>query len=305
MTSGTPGDKILILGSSGYVGSKLAGSFEFGNQNTYTCSRLKPTPKPPYRGQHYYIRDLEDFTSIQMLIEKIKPMIVINSIAEADVGKCELFPRNAERVNSEFPKKLAILSKRHEFKLVHFSTDAVFGQEGEYFSEEVQPIPSSKYGKTKLQGENEILDGAHHSLILRIRPFGPDSKKRNLFDYFCQNLLLNNKIPGFSNVFFSPMAVSHLPSIVSRLLQLNSTGIYHVGGSERISKHEFGKSIARKLKVDENLVTKKIFSVKNSDRTKFDSSLNSYKLIKELSLKFSLDEDLNVELENMRMQDAK
>ena len=289
-----------MIGSSGFVGSKLAVSPEFNNHETFFCSRSNPKPEALIPGNHFFLKDVADISSMRWILGKVKPEVVINCVAEADIKKCELNRESAKAVNTLFPATLALLSKEFMFRIVHFSTDAVFGQEGSFFREEDNPIPTSFYGVTKLAGENEVLERGHKPLILRIRPFGHDDRGRNLFDYFYLNLLRQSSVQGFSNVFFSPLAISRIPPIIAQLIQSKSTGIYHLAGETRISKFEFGRLIAKKMDLDESLVTEGLFRSTHVDRPIFDTSMCIDKLKRNLGLDLSIESDLKNVIEGAR-----
>jgi len=63
---------------------------------------------------------------------------------------------------------LAEVCRKHSVKLLHFSTDYVFdGAKASGYTEEDQPNPLSVYGKSKLLGEQMILQLLPGSLIIR------------------------------------------------------------------------------------------------------------------------------------------
>jgi dTDP-4-dehydrorhamnose reductase len=75
------------------------------------------------------------------------------------VDKAESDMENADLVNRKAVKKLSIVAKELDIKLIHISTDYVFdGKNFKPYLEEYQTNPQSVYGKTKLDGENEIRD---------------------------------------------------------------------------------------------------------------------------------------------------
>ncbi len=76
---------------------------------------------------------------------------------------------NADLVNRKAVKKLSIVAKELNIKLIHISTDYVFdGKNFKPYVEEFQTNPQSVYGKTKLDGENEMRDiNPLNSIIIR------------------------------------------------------------------------------------------------------------------------------------------
>jgi dTDP-4-dehydrorhamnose reductase len=291
--------RVLILGARGFVGKALTSSFVEQNFSVYMSYRVDNLNLVTNSKKTYYLRDIQNYDALLQIIEKISPDIIINCIAMADVNTCETNPDAAHATNNHFPSLLAKASNRLSFKLVHLSTDAVFGQDGSYFTEEDKPTPKSVYGISKYLGEEKILSTNDSSLILRIRPFGHDSKSRNLFDYFCLNLESGKTVAGYTNVYFTPMALSHLPIIISNLLSENAQGIYHVAGETRLSKFEFGQLIALELGLSKDFIRPAEFPNDNHLAI-FDSSLSTEKLRSKLELCTSIAGDIGIELSKMK-----
>ena len=291
--------RVLILGARGFVGKALASSFTGQNFNVYISYRFDNLNLITNSKDTYYLKDIQNYDSLLQIIEEISPEIVINCIAMADVSICETNPDAAHAINNHFPTLLAKASNQLSFKLVHLSTDAVFGQDGSYFSEEDKPKPKSIYGISKYLGEEKILAENASSLILRIRPFGHDSKSRNLFDYFYLNLESGKTVAGYTNIYFTPMALTHLPMITSKLLSENAKGIYHVTGQTRLSKFEFGQRIALELGLSEDFIRPAEFPNDNHLAI-VDSSLSTEKLRSKLELFTSIAGDIGIELSKMK-----
>jgi dTDP-4-dehydrorhamnose reductase len=57
-------------------------------------------------------------------------------------------------------------------------------------------------------------------------------------------------LPLFADVFFTPILVNDLADALFELIELRATGVYHVAGSERCSKHAFGLTLADVFKLD-------------------------------------------------------
>ncbi|MGJ0457070.1 dTDP-4-dehydrorhamnose reductase, partial [Aliarcobacter cryaerophilus] len=95
--------------------------------------------------------------------------VIINCAAYTAVDKAESDIENADLVNRKAVKKLSIVAKELDIKLIHISTDYVFdGKNFKPYVEEYQTNPQSVYGKTKLDGENELLDiNPLNSIIIR------------------------------------------------------------------------------------------------------------------------------------------
>ena len=85
------------------------------------------------------------------------------------MDKAESDAINADLINRKAVKKLALVAKELDIKLVHISTDYVFdGRNFKPYCEEYQSNPQSVYGASKLAGENEMRDiNPANSIIIR------------------------------------------------------------------------------------------------------------------------------------------
>lgn len=101
--------------------------------------------------------DITDKVSVASCFRQRKPDACINAAAYTAVDKAESEPEIAFAVNVTGVKNLAEVCKEHNVLMLHISTDFVFdGTKREPYTEDDIPNPQSVYGKTKLQGEQEI-----------------------------------------------------------------------------------------------------------------------------------------------------
>jgi hypothetical protein len=66
--------------------------------------------------------------------------------------------------------------------------------------------------------------------------------KESLAEWVLRRLEEGRDVPGFTDVFFTPLLANDLAAILFAMLQRELTGLYHVVGSERISKFEFARA---------------------------------------------------------------
>ena len=59
---------------------------------------------------------------------------------------------------------------------------------------------------------------------------------------------------GFTDVYFCPLLVNHLATLLLRMLELELHGLYHVVSSECANKFDFGVRLARLFGFDESLI---------------------------------------------------
>lgn len=90
--------------------------------------------------------------------------MIINCAAYTAVDKAESDAENAHKVNALAPLYLAKYGKR----IIHISTDYVFdGTNYKPYTEKDATNPVSVYGKTKREGELNVLENADTAIIIR------------------------------------------------------------------------------------------------------------------------------------------
>jgi dTDP-4-dehydrorhamnose reductase len=155
--------RILLLGADGQVGYELHRVFApVGTVIACTMDGKLPGGASCTR---------VDFThagSLEQLVAEQRPALVLNAVAHTQVDRAEDEPELARRINAEAVAELAQSCARHGAKLVHYSTDYVFGGEGRRPWREDDPTaPLGVYGTTKLAGEEAVRASSAKHMILR------------------------------------------------------------------------------------------------------------------------------------------
>ncbi len=112
--------------------------------------------------------DLTDNDALYRFLSNQSIDYIINCAAYTAVDQAEGDTRNAQLVNHQTPGVLADYCREHDIRLMHVSTDYVFDGRGNTpIVETAKPNPLSVYGKTKLDGEKEILSKLNNAYIIR------------------------------------------------------------------------------------------------------------------------------------------
>lgn len=150
---------LLILGSSGQVGWELQ----------RTLAPLGKIVAVDRAGRVDALADLSDLTRLRVLLDRLAPRLVVNAAAYTDVEKSETEEELAHRINAEAPRVLGRWSAEHDVPVIHYSTDYVFdGTKGTPYVETDTPNPLNAYGRTKLAGDQGLLDGDALAIVLRV-----------------------------------------------------------------------------------------------------------------------------------------
>lgn len=112
--------------------------------------------------------DLTSPNAIDKFFEGKQYDVIINCAAYTAVDKAESDTETACQINAEAPARLAEKASDMGARMVHISTDYVFGHN------QCRPLkpddlkaPVSVYGKSKLKGEEALMSNCPESMIIR------------------------------------------------------------------------------------------------------------------------------------------
>ncbi len=111
--------------------------------------------------------DICDQLKVNKFLDELRPTTIINCAAWTDVDGAESNPEGANELNAIGPRNIAISARNFGARLIHISTDYVYGGTSNIpYNESISPDPLSAYGKSKLAGEKNAL--LHYgSMIIR------------------------------------------------------------------------------------------------------------------------------------------
>ncbi|SNY51880.1 dTDP-4-dehydrorhamnose reductase [Arsukibacterium tuosuense] len=234
--------RILILGASGQLGQALLA--EVGLLPATIRSLFDFIPRQAL--------DLTDRTALKSCLQKHSPAIIINACAYTAVDNAEQHIALAWRLNQQLTAELSQYAKASGAALLHFSTDYVFnGLNQRPYTETDRPAPLNQYGKSKLAGEQAMLDIAPAGLIIRTSwlysEFGHNFA-RSIWNKIQQGEALRvvNDQTG------SPTYARELAACCLKLVTADnfakrfaSTQLMHCAGSGQASWYQFALEILR------------------------------------------------------------
>jgi dTDP-4-dehydrorhamnose reductase len=230
-------------------------------------------------GVETFCEDLTNRPSTRGLLEKIRPTAIIHCAAATDVDWCEDHPNEAYELNATVSGELASMAAELGARFVYVSTDAVFdGNKGNY-CEQDQPAPLSAYARSKWHGEQMVLQRNAQAAIARVTIYGWNAQEKlSLGEWILQRLMEGAQVPGFTDVYFTPILATDLAQSVLAILERSLAGVYHVVGAERISKFEFARRVAQAFGFHPSRITPACLAdAKLRARRPRDVSLNTTK----------------------------
>ena len=272
--------RILVTGVSGLLGINL--SHEMMREYDIVGVDRGKLVNAPFR---IWKADLLDPGAVDAILNSVRPNWLINCAALADLEACENTPYLARALNTDLPAQMAKACRSRDISFAHISTDAVFdGEKDGFYTEEDSPNPLGVYSQTKLDGERAVLNENKNAIVARVNFYGWSlSGKRSLAEFFHHNLTNNKSMSGFTDVIFCPMFVNHTARILIKMLEKNLSGLYHLVGTQAMSKYQFGVEIARKFSLQEGEISpKSILASSLTARRAHNVALSTHKLSTDL-----------------------
>jgi dTDP-4-dehydrorhamnose reductase len=199
--------------------------------------------------------DITDRSLVLSRIGQIDPDIIINCAAYTQVDKCETEEPLALKVNADGAGFLAEAAAVTDAVLIHISTDYVFsGESAQPYAEEDTTGPLSAYGRTKLKGEQAILNsGLKRFFILRTSwLYGPGGP--NFVETILRLAKEREELKIVVDQIGSPTYTGDLAKAIFTLLERVTDGqemlygIYHFSNSGDCSWYDFATEIVARAK---------------------------------------------------------
>ena len=242
---------MLITGISGLLGNNLAFYFK----DRYRIMGLYNSHPVTIKGIYTEKCELSYPDDIKRIISEYNPQVIIHCASLTNIDECEVDKDTTKRINVLATENIVEDVIDKDIKLIYISTDAVYdGIEGN-FSEDDDISPNNYYGRSKYQGELEVLK-KKDSLILRTNIFGWNiQEKKSLGEWILNELKSGRKIQGFKDAYFSTLYTLELARVIDMVIRSQLSGIYNCGGANSCSKYDFSMKIADRFSLDKTLIT--------------------------------------------------
>jgi dTDP-4-dehydrorhamnose reductase len=200
--------------------------------------------------------DVTDAGAVELTLRRVQPAVVVNCAAWTDVDGAETHRDQAAAVNAAGAGNLARAAALAGVPLVHVSTDYVFTGEPPLdgdgaprpYVESDRTGPRSVYGRTKLEGELEVLAASSaHTVVRSSWLFGLDG--HNFVATMLRLAGERDSIRVVSDQIGCPTWTGHLAPALVGLLQREVTGLVHQAGAGQVSWNGFAVEIFRQAEL--------------------------------------------------------
>ncbi|MCT4643830.1 MAG: dTDP-4-dehydrorhamnose reductase [Carboxylicivirga sp.] len=233
--------QILVIGSEGQLGLEIKKKHGELKNTEFSFTSLETL-------------DVTDSLKLTETIKQKNYSYIINCTAYTAVDKAEDEQELAHKINAEALKNIAQSANQIKAKVIHVSTDYVFdGTNHQPYVETDNTVPTSMYGKTKLEGEISLLNNNKDSVIIRTSWLYSMHGNN-----FVKTMIRLGKERDDLGVIFdqigTPTYAGDLAEVILQIIEhdMNNTilfkpGIYHYSNEGVASWYDFTLAIHREM----------------------------------------------------------
>ena len=310
--------KIIVTGGLGFIGSNLVkllikkNYFVINVDKVNYASNFYNTRDFSYKKNYKFIKlDINNRSKLRKVLNLHKPIAVFNLAAETHVdrsidGPAEFIKSNIVGVFNLLEEFREFTKKNKKSKLIHISTDEVYGDVLKGRSKENDPYkPSSPYAASKASSDHLVYSYVRtfklNAMITNCsNNYGPHQHPEKLIPKLIYNIINNKPLPLYGKGKNSREWI-YVDDHCEALFKVFKNGVkgqfYNIGSNINSSNLEIAKLLIyiarRKIKLSKKV---KIKFVKDRPGHDFRYALDSKKILKKLKWKSKI--NLRKGLEN-------
>jgi dTDP-4-dehydrorhamnose reductase len=223
--------RIAILGATGMLGHKIWQELPARFPDTYAVVRRNHDALRRFglfEGSRVIDGiDAADFGALSGVLDRLKPAIILNCVGVTKRREPPGDPAPSIALNALLPHRLADWGKRHNARVISFSTDCVFAGKTGGYTEESPTDAEDLYGRTKALGEICTPD----ALTLRSSFIGRELEHgTELLEWLISQK--NRRVHGFRRALYSGISTPRLAQLVGDIIEKfpSLSGLYQIAG---------------------------------------------------------------------------
>ena len=241
--------KVLVLGSTGMLGSAVTRALQERAHEVITASRSTGIK----------------FDAVNLDTENLLKAagvqggdFVVNCVGltKSRINEASMTSRTlAVKLNIDFPGDLARSAEQAGVNVIQVATDCVFRGLAGGYSEGSAHDALDVYGKTKSLGETPSPNVMH----LRCSLIGPEVGRSSLFFEWVRQQPINAQIDGYTNHLWNGLSSRAFGKVVSGIIseELFESSVQHLVPSDKVTKDELVRLALSELGRDDVQVTSK------------------------------------------------
>ena len=297
--------KIIVTGGAGFIGSNLVKYLLKKKYFVINIDKLSYSANPynlknlnKNKNYVFFKVDINNKKKIIKILNKYKPVGIFNLAAETHVDRSIDEPKNfiLSNILGTYNLLEAILSCNKKIKLIHISTDEVYGDVIKGRSNEDHPYnPSSPYSASKASSDHLVRSYIRTYKIPAIitnccNNYGPNQFPEKLIPKLIFNILTNKPLPIYGKGQNSRewMHVhDHCKALLLVLLKGKIGESYNIGSGINLKNIDIAKKLLIIRKNKSSNINKKVKIKFVKDRPGHDIryALNNNKIKRQLGWK--------------------
>ena len=299
--------KFVVTGGSGFIGSNLVKFLLSKNYFVINIDKLSYSANPynlkdvtKNKNYRFFKQDINNQKYIYYILNKFKPDGIFNLAAETHVDRSIENPKTFIHSNIlgvySLLQVLIKFSKKNKrkIKLVHVSTDEVYGDIKNGRSDENYPYaPSSPYSASKASADHLIKSFVRtYKLPIVIsnccNNYGPNQFPEKLIPKLIYNIINNKPLPIYGKGKNSREwihVIDHCEALLKIFFKGQIGESYNVGSNENINNLNLTKKLLTIVKSKSFKINNKVKIIFVKDRPGHDYryALNSNKILVKLA----------------------
>ena len=297
--------KVIVTGGAGFIGSNLVKYLLKKKYFVINIDKLSYSANPynvknlnKNKNYVFFKVDLNNKKRITKILKKYKPHGIFNLAAETHVDRSIDKPKNFiySNILGTYNLLESILAYKKKIKLVHVSTDEVYGDLIKGRSDEKFPYnPSSPYSSSKASADHLIKAYIRTYKIQAVisnccNNYGPNQFPEKLIPKLIFNIMNNKPLPIYAKGKNSREWIhvqDHCEALLLVYLKGKIGESYNIGSSMNLRNIDIAKKLFKIAKNKSIRINKKvkIKFVKDRPGHDFRYALNNKKILKRLGWK--------------------
>lgn len=229
--------KVVVTGARGLLGTEFVQALEERGDDVVALGRPE--------------MDVTDADAVHRTLADAAPDVVVHCAAWTAVDAAESHPEEAMRVNRDGARHVAAAAEASGARCVHISTDYVFDGTGRRPYRHDDPVgPLSVYGRTKLAGEEAVLDATGGKALVARTGWLYGAGGGNFVDSMIAHGRKGTALRVVDDQVGHPTWTRNVVSTVLQLIDVDARGVWHVADGGHTSWRELALHAFRERGLD-------------------------------------------------------
>lgn len=271
---------ILIIGASGYIGSKLYYFLrQRGDHVIGTYHKLKPD-----QSLIQYDMEQDDIISLCKSLGSDYGALpreshAIISAGESKISNCKDNYEAAYKLNVTATQNTIQKLSEVGYHVIYCSTDNVYdGVQGDYTeTDAIHPV--NEYGKMKAAVEEYMLHHCPTACIIRLsKVVGIEDSKQDMLKEWKDAALMKKDIYVIKGNYFNPININDVVLYITRIIDNSLSGIYNICGDTKYTRAELCRKFLDATGLQAKVFEKPFEEFGFNDNRPLDTSMRNQKI---------------------------